>query len=137
MKLYKTNNGTYYKQIHYTMEKKRNTYFVSIPRIVIIMVNQSVPCLYKFASKGNVIQQRKTVVLRFMLFQTLSCEDGAYTSIRPSKVLSFLEKRSRDVLRSPLPVGTRRSLAVVVDQPSLQSSRILPLIVAYNGAALP
>ena len=65
-------------KICHTMEKKRNKYFLSIPRIVIIMVNQDIPYLHKFAFKGSVIQQSKTaVVLKSMPVQALSCEDGA------------------------------------------------------------
>ena len=73
----------------------------------------------------------------------MSCEDGARTSIRPFEALSFLGKRSKNILlrRSlpPLPIGACRNTSdstVVVVQLSLQTSGFSPLILARNGSAL-
>ena len=51
------------------------------------MFNSRFRCLFKFAFKCSVIQQRKIVVLEFMSFEALSCKGGASISICTSRAL--------------------------------------------------
>ena len=78
-KLHKRNNVTCYKEIHHTIVKQRNTYLLSIPRIVINDDQLGLPLstVSKFAFKSNVTQKRKAAVPRSMTVKALmTCEDG-------------------------------------------------------------
>ena len=82
--------------------------------------------------KGNVIQPRKIIVLKSMPFWALSFEDDARISIYPSKALIEFPW---EALQESCTI-TAPDLAVVIDQPSLQTSRVSPLIFAHTDSAL-